>query len=661
MDPLSVIASVAGIITAASEAIKVLGPYVTATKDAPKIASQVLSEVLAVKTIVAALEQFAAALANGTGPSRVQYASLVQVDQLLAVLTDGVLVFSELDALLQTLAPTEVGGSRARLLSSMQWVRKKGALASLCTRLQAFKLSINCILSILQRWALSCPCLTHGILTVHRSDSQVRAEDHQNQLLSSMDTLLKNNEALAQIFLGSNVAQAPITWSRRTSIQHFVPDQGPSETPGSNRRSLFDLSFEKDLIASRVYRRIKRDTMDFSMRSSVARSNGWSVFSGMSLSDISEISVLALPIRPSDITNPQHYVEGPESQAAGELSRLPASVYGSSIFHECVELEAQLVQLTQCLFKQILERERSSDILASLVSVFRRGTPLLQLYNQLDGTYQDRWKPILSQAPSPSSAKLAVAEFIQACVRRQGTGISDCFTVTDLMDDDATRHIKVRATYEIFDAKANLIRQVIRLVRQITSRLVDARVIDKVDIYSLPLMRNPEGPQSAQMLAIEELVREERVYVARLECLAQLRDRISSSYGTVLAGDQDAANDLLSKSQKLIGAQLRFLIQLESLALSPYNFDLLWLQLFRSWSNMSKDIYARFCSGEKHAKRALQAALALKVVSPATGAPYGLSNLVGDAIGTLSMPSQRLQKYRAFLEVNSPPLSHTPC
>ncbi|KAK0749111.1 hypothetical protein B0T18DRAFT_364327 [Schizothecium vesticola] len=618
MDPLSVIASVAGIITAASQAIKILGPYVTATKDAPKIASQVLSEVLAVKTIVAALEQLVATLASNTGPSRVQYASLVQVDQLLAVLTDGVLVFSELDALLQTLAPAEVGGSRARLLSSMQWVRKKGALATLCTRLQAFKLSINCILSILQ------------------SDSQVRAEDHQKQLLLSMDTLLKNNEALAQIFLGPHVAHAPVTWSRRISIQNLSPEQGPSEMSGRNRRSLFDLSFEKDLIASRVYRRIRRDTMDFSMRSSVARSNGWSIFSGMSLSDISEISVLALPIIPSDITNPQHYVEGPESRRAGELSLLPVNVYGSSIFHECVELEAQLVQLTQCLFKQILERERSSDILATLVSVFRRGAPLLQLYNQLDDSYQDRWKPLLSQEPSPSSAKLAVVEFIQACVMRQNIKTYDCFTVTDLMDDDTTNHVKV-----------------IRLVRQITSKLVDARKIENVDVDSLPQMHTPEGPPSPQMLAIEELVREERVYVVRLECLTQIRDQgqILGSYGMVLVGDLDAANDLLSRSRKLIDAQLRFLIQLESLALRPYKlFDLPWLQLFRNWANMSKDLYARFASGEKHAKRALQAAIALKVRSPTTGGSHELSTLVGDAIGSLSMPPQRLQKYRGFLE-----------
>ncbi|KAK1828645.1 hypothetical protein QBC39DRAFT_149877 [Podospora conica] len=607
MDPLSVTASVAGIITAASQVIKVLGPYASATKDAPKIANQVLSEVLAVKTIVTALERFAATLASSRSPSRVSYASLVQVDQLLAVLTDGVLVFSELDALLQTLEPTDAGGSRARLLSSMQWVRKKGALATLCTRLQAFKLSVNCILNILQ------------------SDSQVRAEEHQKQLLLSMDTLLKNSEALAEIFLGPGVAD---------TIQTVSHTPNPPGAPGPNRRSLFELSFEKDLVASRVYRRIKRDTMDFSMRSSIAQSNRWSIFSGMSLSDISDISVLALPIHPSDISNPQHYVQGPESRKAGELSPLPMSVYGSSIFHECVELEAQLLQLKKCSFKQILEEERPSvDILATLVSVFRRGGPLLQLYNQLDSSYEERWKSLQRQTLSQSSmsAKLAVAEFVQACVRRQAIPIADLFTVTDLMDDDTSNHIKV-----------------IRLVRQITSRLVDAGVIEPVDIASLPKMRSPEGHPSPPMLAIEELLREERVYVVRLECLIHVRDQILASCGIVLNG----AYSLLSQSRKLIDTQRRFLLQLESLALRPYTgFDLPWLRLFQDWASIAKDLYARFVSGEKEAKSALRAVISPDSAhAPAIGVTDELSNLIGDAIGTLSMPPQRLEKYRAFLE-----------
>ena len=429
MEAIGAIASVAGIITAASEAIKVLGPFVTATKDAPKMATQVLSEVLAVKTIVTALEQFAATLSSGSGAPRIKYASLVQVDQLLAVLTDGVLIFSELDALLQTLPPPALSGSRARLLSSMQWVRKKGALATICERLQAFKLSINCILSILQ------------------SDSQVRAEDHQRQLMSNMDALLQSSQALAQLFLAADVNPSSFvnqprqraTW--QSSASQDVPDGSAGPPPARNRRSLFELSFEKDLKASRVYRRIKRDTMDFSMRSSVARSHGWSIFSGMSLSDISEISVLALPLHPTDISNPQHYISEP-----GNLSVLPTSVYVKSIFHECIQVETQLSQLTLCFFKPIIARHRSSaapeksDPLSILISVFRQGHLLLVLYNQLDASLAERWEGFLS---IPNGDKLAVVEFIQACATRQGIPTEDLFTVTDLMDDDTTGHVKV--------------------------------------------------------------------------------------------------------------------------------------------------------------------------------------------------------------------------
>jgi cell division control protein 24 len=147
MDPLSAIASVAGFATAAGEVVKILGPYITAAKDAPKIAAQLSSEALATQTILSALGQ----LANSCSTENANYASLIRADQLIAVLTDGVTIFSELEAMLQTLPPPEPMSPGGRLWSPMQWVRKKGSLAALFTRLQAFKLSINCILNILQR------------------------------------------------------------------------------------------------------------------------------------------------------------------------------------------------------------------------------------------------------------------------------------------------------------------------------------------------------------------------------------------------------------------------------------------------------------------------------------------------------------------------------
>lgn len=154
MDPLSVIASVAGIATAAGEVIKILGPYTTAREDAPKIAAEVSSEALATRTIITGLQQ----LVSNLSTSNVRYASFIQVDQLTAVLFDGVKIFSELLAALQTLPPLEPSSPGGSLWTPIQWVRKKSSLAAILHRLQAFKSSIVCILSILQRYVAHHSC-----------------------------------------------------------------------------------------------------------------------------------------------------------------------------------------------------------------------------------------------------------------------------------------------------------------------------------------------------------------------------------------------------------------------------------------------------------------------------------------------------------------------
>ena len=156
MDPLSVIASVAGTISAASGIIKVLEPYAAAHKKAPEIASQVHSEALTTKTILVSLQQlinnFIAR--ENTDESSAQdptYAALLPVDHIIAIFTDGVLLFSEFDSVLQSLPPLETKGPGTRWWTSVQWVRKRGSLSVLLARLQAFKQSVDCILSVFNR------------------------------------------------------------------------------------------------------------------------------------------------------------------------------------------------------------------------------------------------------------------------------------------------------------------------------------------------------------------------------------------------------------------------------------------------------------------------------------------------------------------------------
>jgi hypothetical protein len=79
---------------------------------------------------------------------------------------------------------------------------------------------------------------------------------------------------------------------------------GPTWTQSEPARAF---PFERVLKASRVYRRAKRDTTDFSFCSSIPLSHAWSALSDISLSDISVISVVALPLCLTDIPNGHHY------------------------------------------------------------------------------------------------------------------------------------------------------------------------------------------------------------------------------------------------------------------------------------------------------------------------------------------------------------------
>jgi hypothetical protein len=67
------------------------------------------------------------------------------------------------------------------------------------------------------------------------------------------------------------------------------------------------LTFESMLKSSRVYRKVRRHSEQLSFRSSTVPSHAWSALSDVSLSDISAISVLALPLDSADINNAHHY------------------------------------------------------------------------------------------------------------------------------------------------------------------------------------------------------------------------------------------------------------------------------------------------------------------------------------------------------------------
>ena len=67
-------------------------------------------------------------------------------------------------------------------------------------------------------------------------------------------------------------------------------------------------AFEQDLLASRPYARAINRRPCWSATSSVVPTMGWSYLSGISLADVSDVSILSLPLSPLELWNGHRYV-----------------------------------------------------------------------------------------------------------------------------------------------------------------------------------------------------------------------------------------------------------------------------------------------------------------------------------------------------------------
>ncbi|KAH9227967.1 hypothetical protein K456DRAFT_888649 [Colletotrichum gloeosporioides 23] len=172
-DPLSIASSIVGILAAAGKITDVLGPYISAVRETPRIAVSVHSEVVGSRIILSALHGLLQTL-SAASRSRTL---LVPIDDLIAVFTNGVLIFSELES---SIMPICLDGAD-RIIGRMHWTRASGKLSDLLSRLQAFKQTTLLLLNILQ------------------CDSDREAAKAQDVLSNKVLTLLQNADIFRRL------------------------------------------------------------------------------------------------------------------------------------------------------------------------------------------------------------------------------------------------------------------------------------------------------------------------------------------------------------------------------------------------------------------------------------------------------------------------------
>lgn len=137
---MSVAASIVGLIAGAVKVIGVLSKIKTSMVEAPESLIHLIAQIKDFQTCLSAFER----LVNAMNTIPRERRAMIEVDELIATLTEAVLTFSELEVLVVPLgSPTDYLSLRR-----VAWARKEEEVSKLMVRIDRHKSSLSLMLNI---------------------------------------------------------------------------------------------------------------------------------------------------------------------------------------------------------------------------------------------------------------------------------------------------------------------------------------------------------------------------------------------------------------------------------------------------------------------------------------------------------------------------------
>ncbi|KAI0139022.1 P-loop containing nucleoside triphosphate hydrolase protein [Hypoxylon sp. NC0597] len=326
-DPLSIAAAVAGLVQLSAKIYTTLSEFVSRIQKAPQAAYDLLLSLSEMRLALASVSE----LIDSFLKIPLERRAMVQIDHLIMCLTQSVLTFSSLEKFVGTW-PEQIVTSRWQ---KWRFANQEEKLMDFNTKVQQQKISISLALNILQS---ESDIEARKSLEALQGNLQNMLEDNrdlQNQLrllggtmgssLRSMNsravessrsmltTIDEEGDNESQV---STMRHSPMKINLNTEFGHTasppsatsIHDKGGLRARENLIDSTMDVRpFEHDLVQSLVYARVLSDECDVSFTTSQPKSAFWSLLSGRSLDQISNMSVIALPISIKDIWNSSWY------------------------------------------------------------------------------------------------------------------------------------------------------------------------------------------------------------------------------------------------------------------------------------------------------------------------------------------------------------------
>ena len=326
MDPLSIAASVAGLIGAGAKLAAILS-QISRLSDAPPLCKAVLSEVCDTAVALRQVQNFLDGQLHIPSERREH----VLLEHVAAALTGCVMAKDELETLLDGMGLVYAGSGITGTFDRMKWIRKEQDIQRLVQRLQNHKASLNLILTVLQ-----CSSVAQIQNSVLRLSNLVEEAVSSNSALSIRLGRLEGGSTLRSPTIQTSRANDADSINTLEQEELFSDDasvitvtQVPEgQAPSENHFVLAPFTFDSELQTSRVYRRLQLLDSDGHSETSVTTSTrqraAASIFSALTLAEISNLSQYSLPIFIQEISNSRWYVQ------VGRISTTPTGIGGTT-------------------------------------------------------------------------------------------------------------------------------------------------------------------------------------------------------------------------------------------------------------------------------------------------------------------------------------------
>jgi len=143
MDPLDVATSLVGLLGSAGKVAALLLAVRKGISEAPQMMDQMISQVGELQISLSAVQSFLLGISSASR-GRI---SMIRVEQLVAILTEAVLTFSELEALVTSIVQDK---GRLPIMSRLMSLWKEDVVTSIMLRMERHKSSLSLMLNIAQ-------------------------------------------------------------------------------------------------------------------------------------------------------------------------------------------------------------------------------------------------------------------------------------------------------------------------------------------------------------------------------------------------------------------------------------------------------------------------------------------------------------------------------